>query len=75
MTLQQEAYDLIKNQSESNLKIIIGLLKALPSKKSTKKKRLPVGPGHCYLELPEDFFEHFDDDNEEIAASFYGENI
>ncbi|MBR4776001.1 MAG: hypothetical protein IK007_00145 [Lachnospiraceae bacterium] len=72
MTLEQEAYQLIQNQSKSNLKIIINLLKALPSKQR-KKKRLPVGPGHCYMKLSQEYLDHFDDDNDEITASFYGE--
>ena len=72
MTLRTEAITLLNEVPDKKLKAVIGILKALQPEKK-KKKRLPVGPGHKYIDLPEGFFDHFDDDNEEIAASFYGD--
>lgn len=72
MTLETEAYTLLQGLPEKKLKAVIEILKALQPEKK-KKKRLPVGPGFNYIDLPEGFFEHFDDDNEEIATSFYGD--
>ena len=77
MTLQQEAYNLIQEQPESNLKIIIDLLKALRTANLSNDNKSDqvfsrTGVGKDVIKLPEDFLEHFDDSNDEIAKMFYG---
>ena len=78
MTLQQEAYNLIQEQPESNLKIIIDLLKALRTANLSNENKSDqvfsrTGVGKDVIKLPEDFLEHFDDSNDEIAKMFYGD--
>jgi len=78
MTLQQEAYNLIQEQPESNLKIIIDLLKALRTANLSNDNKSDqvfsrTGVGKDVIKLPEDFLEHFDDSNDEIAKMFYGD--
>ena len=76
MTLKQEAIELIQEQPNDNVRIIIDLLKKLSKKPEQKKKKnRKFGIGKDIINLPNDFFEHFDDDNEEIAAMFYGETL
>ena len=80
MTLQQEAYALIQEQPESNLRIIIDLLKALGSANLSKENKtnqviMRTGVGRDVIKLPEDFLEHFDDSNDVIAKMFYGDSI
>ena len=73
MTLRQEAISLLEEQPDSNLRVIVDLLKKLkPEEKRKKIKR--IGVGRDVIKLPEDFYEHFDDLNEEIALMFYGES-
>ena len=77
MTLHQEAYNLIQEQPESNLKIIIDLLKALRTANLSNDNKSDqvfsrTGVGKDVIKLPEDFLEHFDDSNDEIAKMFYG---
>jgi len=78
MTLQQEAYSLIQEQPENNLKIIIDLLKALGTANLSKNNKsgeviTRTGVGKDVIKLPDDFLEHFDDSNDEIAKMFYGD--
>ena len=78
MTLRQEAFQLLLEQPEKNLQIIVDLLKLLHPVKTdvNAKKEVTgvhrVGVGKDIIHLPEDFFEHFDDSNDEIEAMFYG---
>lgn len=75
----QEAYMLMQHQPESNIQLIVNLLRAMPVKVDSTLtvprsfKRTGIAKGK--LELPDDFDEHFDDLNEEIAESFYGGSI
>ena len=78
MTLQQEAYSLIQEQPESNLRIIIDLLKAFGTPNLSKNNKSDqvitrTGVGKDVIKLPDDFLEHFDDSNDEIAKMFYGD--
>ena len=78
MTLQQEASQLMQEQSEKNLRIIVELMKAMsdadsdPRKEALQSGKCRIGAGKEIIQLPEDFFAHFDDANEEIAELFYG---
>lgn len=74
MTAVQEAYILIQRQPESNLKVIVDLLRRLaPAKPKTIAKRTGVASGK--LNLPADFDEYFDELDSEIAGDFYGDNL
>ena len=73
MTLRQEAISLLEEQPDSNLRVIVDLLKKLKPEEKRKKIRR-IGVGRDVIKLPEDFYEHFDDLNEEIALMFYGES-
>ena len=79
MTLMQEAYTLMQKQPESNIKIIVELLRTMSPSVSDKPKTKPVAPlkrtgmAKGVITFPADFDDHFDDLNEEIAAMFSGE--
>ena len=70
----QEAYTLMQQQPEGNIRIIIELLQRMkpefPSEDRQPFKRTGLAKG--LVRLPEDFDEHFDDMNPEIADLFYG---
>ena len=78
MTLQQEAYMLMSRQSEQTIKLLIELMKALDANAGNVDERVSggkneiIGAGRDIIKLPDDFFEHFDDSNDEIAEMFYG---
>lgn len=80
MTLMQEAYLLMQKQPESNLRIIVDMLHAMNVKQPTVDISVTTQPfkrtgqAKGAFNLPEDFDEHFDDMNDEIAAMFYGED-
>ena len=81
MTLQQEAYTLIQRQPESNLRILIDLLRTMAPAKHYSDEKLSAKPfrrtgaANGTVCFPKDFDEHFDDLNEEIAAMFYEGDI
>lgn len=78
--LQQEACNLIQEQSEHDLVIFIEILKALKARQKkdnepfSAERLVRFGAGKGEFKLPEGFFEHFDDTNDEIAKMFYGED-
>ena len=72
MTLKQEAIQLLENQPEMIVTAMIDLMKALPKRKRQYKKIL-LRPGKGIISLSDEYINHFDDDNEEIAALFYGD--
>ena len=71
----QEAYILLQRQPESNVRIILDLLRAMPAKSHqaviSHQPFRRTGMARGKVHLPDDFDEHFDDLNEEIAESFY----
>lgn len=80
MTLIQEAYALMQKQSDENIQVIIDLLHAMTPGGSGQviKEQRPfrrTGVAKNEITLPHDFDEHFDDLNEEIAKSFYGDAL
>lgn len=81
MTLMQEAYVLMQRQPESNLKILVDLMKRMSLESTSKREAVAAssfkrtGVARGTLELPADFDEHFDDLNDEIAAMFIGETV
>ena len=70
----QEAYALMQQQPESNIKIIVELLqKMLPvSKEENAKPFRRTGVAKGLVQFPIDFDEHFDDLNPEISEMFNG---
>ena len=82
MTLMQEAYTLMQQQPESNIKILVDLLKTMsPGVHIVQNRRTALtdaskrtGVARGTVVFPPDFDEHFDDLNDEIAAMFMGEN-
>ena len=80
MTLMQEAYLLIQQQPESNLRIIVDMLHAMNVKQpaidvsASAKPFKRTGQAKGVFNLPADFDEHFDDINDEIATMFYGDD-
>ena len=81
MTLIQEAYLLMQNQPDENLRILIDLLHVMTPRSQAREKTEEVrafrrtGIAKNEITLPQDFDEHFDDLNEEIAQSFYGDTL
>ena len=79
MTLMQEAYTLMQRQPESNIKLLVDLLKTWPSSSASNRKTITTntfkrtGIARGTVEFPPDFDEHFDDLNEEIVAMFMGD--
>ena len=69
MTLRQEAIQLIEDQPETILAALVDFLKALPKRKR-KSKKILLQPGKGIVSLSDEYINHFDDDNEEIAAMF-----
>ena len=75
MTLKQEAIELIQEQPNDNMTAIVDFIKSLTVKPKKKSKEIrKFGIGKDIIKLPDDFYEHFDDMNDEIAAMFYGES-
>lgn len=70
----QEAYALMQQQPESNIKIIVELLqKMLPAPKEENVKPFRrTGVAKGLVQFPKDFDEHFDDLNSEIGEMFNG---
>ena len=74
MTPIQEAYALLRQQPESNIRIIVELLqKMLPASKGENTKPFRrTGVAKELVQFPVDFDEHFDDLNPEISEMFNG---
>lgn len=79
MTLIQEATGIMEKMPIRNQQIIVDLLKAMYSGiESTDDSKVKAGfsrTGKAQFNLPADFDAHFDDLNEEIAASFLGDSL
>lgn len=77
MTLMQEAYSLMQNQPENNIKIIVDLLRVMntgdySSFDTVQQPFRRTGIANGVFELSDDFDEQFDAMDEEIAELFYG---
>lgn len=70
MTLIQEAYSLMREQPERNLRLIVDLLHTMTPKTTAAGKRTGLANGT--ISFPVDFDEHFDDLNDEITDMFTG---
>ena len=76
----EEALRLLRAQPEENVRIIVELLRvmqantnsAVPDAGKPRSTDKRFGAGKDEIRLPDNFFEHFDDANEEIAGMFYG---
>ena len=81
MTPIQEAYTLMLEQPENNIKLIIDLLHSMDPRMEKPKQisdKLPfkrTGLAKGKVHLPEDFDEHFDNLDKEISKMFYGDAI
>ena len=81
MTIKQEAYTLIMQQPDGNVRILVDLMKAmssgvhaLPNRQATATRTAKrTGIARGTVDFPSDFDEHFDDLNSEIAEMFVGE--
>lgn len=78
MTLLQEAYFLMQEQPEKNIKLIVELLQTMSPKKDKTShasgenfKRTGLARG--VINLPDDFDEVFDELDKEISELFYGD--
>ena len=71
MTTIQEAYVLIQNQSESNLRTIVELLRKMPTNIPRTKKQPRTGLGKHAHHLPASFDSDFNSLDSEIASNFY----
>lgn len=71
MTLIQEAYALMQEQPEGNIRLIIELLHTM-SQKETVRPFKRTGIANGTVDFPEDFDDCFDGMDEEIAEMFYG---
>jgi hypothetical protein len=68
----EEAVRLLKAQPEENVRIIVELLRTMQNPRRPESAEKRFGAGRDEIRLPENFFEHFDDANDEIAGMFYG---
>ncbi len=70
----QEAYSLMQQQPEGNVKLIIELLQrmTLITEEAAPLSFKRTGQAKGLVQFPEDFDEHFDDLNDEISALFEG---
>ena len=68
----EEAVRLLKAQPEENVRIIVELLRTMQNPRRPERAEKRFGAGRDEIRLPENFFEHFDDANDEIAGMFYG---
>ena len=85
MTLIQEANLLMQNQPDSNLRIIVDMLRAMnpTAKVSDSHTTVSEEKSHPYrlgilknkVHMPEDSYDHFDDDNEEIWKDFNEDSL
>ena len=76
-SVKQEFIDLVKDTPDSTIQLLIDLLHELklatvPDIQTSAPTAQRVGAGRGVINLPDDFFDHFDDSNEEIADMFYG---
>lgn len=77
MTPIQEAYALMQEQPESNIKLIVELLRTMsPYKEDIRTETAArtfkrTGLAKETIHLPEDFDEHFSDADKEISEMFY----
>ena len=76
MTLIQEAYSLMQDQPEKNIKVIVDLLQIMNQesfdRSDFQKPFRRTGIANGLFEIPDDFDEQFDAMDEEIAELFYG---
>ena len=81
MTLIQEAYSLLQNQTDSNLRVIIDMLRSMRGFSKSGDDTVvteieePLHPPRLgalkgKINLPTDLYDHFDDDREEIWGNF-----
>lgn len=70
----EEAVRLLRTQPEENVRIIVELLRAMQTNGRPAGTGKRFGAGRGEITLPEGFFEHFDDANEEIAGMFFGDS-
>lgn len=77
MTPIQEAYALMQQQPDENIKVIIELLhRMVPTKKEeTVRPFRRTGLAKGLVHFPKDFDEHFDDLNVEISAELDGGSV
>lgn len=68
----EEAVRLLRAQPEENVRIIVELLRAMQNSGKSENTKKRFGAGRDEIRLPDGFFEHFDDANDEIAGLFYG---
>ena len=73
MTLAQEAYLLINQQPEANLRAIVELLKCMPTRVRTTSKRTGIANDKYVIDAA--FDKNFDAMDEEIAGLFDGEAL
>lgn len=82
MTLLQEANSLMQNLSESDMRLVVGLLHIMNQRElgsgfidqssidcPEQKNRMGIFKGKYVI--PKDLNKHFDDDNEEIWSGFF----
>lgn len=80
MTLLQEAYALMQEQPEKNIRLIVDLLQTMSLNKETEAgmrhesfRRTGLAKG--LVELPDDFDETFDALDKDIEKMFYGDAL
>lgn len=78
MTMVQEATRIMENMPRKNQQVFLDLLRMMnqetTASESAEKALEFKRSGKTNFQLPEDFDEHFDDLNDEIAALFTGES-
>lgn len=80
MTLLQQAYSLMQEQPEKNIRLIIALLETMTPKEDTAtetptKAFKRTGLAKDLINLPDDFDETFDALDKDIAELFYGDSL
>ena len=78
ITLMQEAYSLMQGQPDSNLQVIVDMLRMMKEQSAERTLVISSAANRPYrlgilknqVKMPREFYDHFDDDNGEIWASF-----
>lgn len=80
MTLLQEAYSLMQEQPEKNIRLIVELLQTMSPNETTAFPTAAqpfkrTGRAKGVIHLPDDFDETFDRLDRDISELFYGDEL
>ncbi len=74
MSQMEEAVQLLEKLPDDQFLLVLRLLRVMQKGDEAEVPGKRFGAGRDEIRLPEGFFEHFDDGNDEIAEMFGGES-